>query len=539
MANYDLLGPKWGSEGLGTNGGTVTWSLVDLTQATQIYSYDAQIPAHFVSYIRAAFDAWESYANIDFVEVADSTSNDIRLGWDAIDGPGKIVGQAAYTYSGNLFNFCEIRFDSAENFSLTQFYAVALHEIGHAIGLDHYDAEPAIMNAFLSNISSLQPSDIAGIQALYGVQDDVPAPTASSGTSNDDVLVGTAFADEIHGLGGHDQVYGLAGNDDLRGEDGNDRLYGGLGDDLLVGGAGADSLTGGAGRDEAAYQTASVAVDINLALGTGHGGDAEGDLFGSIENLIGTLFDDTIVGDNADNWIYGLAGNDRLWGDAGDDILNGGAGADVLTGGAGFDSTSYANSDSGVRVVLFQGIGLWGDAQGDMFGSIEEIIGSQHQDEIFGDNAHNQLYGLGGHDAIEGDSGNDVIDGGDGLDKLFGQDGDDTLIGGAGQDRLFGGAGADTFVFLSIDDSRVGSEDEIVEFTRSHGDKIDLSKIDANTGVGGDQAFTFIGGAAFGGVAGQLRYDGRYLSGDVNGDGTADFQIQLNVAALLADDFVL
>jgi Ca2+-binding RTX toxin-like protein len=359
-----------------------------------------------------------------------------------------------------------------------------------------------------------------------------------TGTSGNDTLQGEDGNDQIAGADGNDTLYGYGGNDDLRGGSGNDLLFGNEGDDLLVGGAGADILTGGVGRDEVAYQTAAGPVEVDLSRDLGRGGDAAGDHFGSIENVIGTPFNDQLQGDNADNWLYGLDGNDFLRGDTGNDILIGGAGADNLTGGAGRDSTSYHNSEVGVRVVLFAGIGRYGDAEGDLFGSVEEIIGSQKQDEILGDNADNSLYGLGDHDAIEGDSGADMLDGGDGNDKLYGQDGNDTLIGRAGQDRLFGGAGADTFVFAALGDSTIGAEDEIVEFTHDHGDRIDLSAIDANSTVAGHQAFVFIGAAAFSGAAGELRYSGQFLSGDVDGNGTADFRIRLNVASLSVDDFV-
>ena len=311
------------------------------------------------------------------------------------------------------------------------------------------------------------------------------------------------------------------------------------GDDLLVGDSGADILSGQEGNDTAAYHTSDAGVSVNLVAGTGQDGDAEGDLLGSIENVIGSLFDDVIFADGAANNLYGLAGNDRLWGGDGDDFLNGGAGADTQTGGAGHDTTSYANSAAGVRVVLFQHIGTAGDAQGDLLGSIEDIVGSQSNDQIFGDNAANALFGLGGHDSLEGDAGSDTLDGGDGFDKLFGQDGDDTLTGGAGQDRLLGGAGADTFVFRALTDSVVGVADEIVEFTSAHGDRIDLAAIDADAATAGDQQFIFVRSAAFSGAAGELRYDGRLLSGDVNGDAVADFEIQFNVSTLQSSDFVL
>ena len=73
--------------------------------------------------------------------------------------------------------------------------------------------------------------------------------------------------------------------------------------------------------------------------------------------------------------------------------------------------------------------------------------------------------------------------------------------------------------------------DFITDFTSGQ-DKIDLSQVDANTLVGGDQAFTFIGSGAFTGVAGQLHYEqisgSTYVSGDTNGDGIADFMIKLD-----------
>jgi len=93
-------------------------------------------------------------------------------------------------------------------------------------------------------------------------------------------------------------------------------------------------------------------------------------------------------------------------------------------------------------------------------------------------------------------------------------------------------------------DSVVGSRDIIADFSRAQADRIVLSAIDANTARTGDQAFTFIGSAAFSNVAGQLRFEtlsgNTFVSGDVNGDGIGDFSIQLSGnVALLASDFVL
>src|SRR5262249_36858227 len=111
--------------------------------------------------------------------------------------------------------------------------------------------------------------------------------------------------------------------------------------------------------------------------------------------------------------------------------------------------------------------------------------------------------------------------------------GNDTLVGGLRRDIMTGGAGADRFDFNAFTESgpTVATRDQIVDFVQGS-DKIDLSTIDANTTVAGDQAFAFIWAAVFHGVAGDLRQSAfgttTLVSGDINGDAVADFQIQLN-----------
>jgi len=95
------------------------------------------------------------------------------------------------------------------------------------------------------------------------------------------------------------------------------------------------------------------------------------------------------------------------------------------------------------------------------------------------------------------------INGGAGNDTLIGSAGADTIVGGAGKDTLTGGGGADTFVFKAVGESTVANPDRILDFV-SGVDRIDLSAIDANTRVAGNQAFTFIGADDFTGL-GQLR----------------------------------
>jgi hypothetical protein len=139
---------------------------------------------------------------------------------------------------------------------------------------------------------------------------------------------------------------------------------------------------------------------------------------------------------------------------------------------------------------------------------------------------------------LNGTSGPNALIGGAGHDTLIGGAGNDTLNGGAGDDRLSGGGGKDVFLFASAAEA---SGDVIMDFSRGQGDRIDLRPMDADITQAGDQAFAFIKGAPFTpGVAGQLRYTGGVLAGDLNGDGVADFQIAMDASvALRASDIWL
>ncbi|OWJ68737.1 calcium-binding protein [Inquilinus limosus] len=227
---------------------------------------------------------------------------------------------------------------------------------------------------------------------------------------------------------------------------------------------------------------------------------------------------DEINGLGGDDTLNGLNGDDALYGGDGADVLRGGAGADTLDGGAGTDTASYFTGAAGISVNLVTGIGSGGEAQGDVLAGIENLSGSQ---------------------------GNDSLVGHSGANTLQGWNGNDVLTGSGGQDTLTGGTGADRFVYGSAAQSPVGAgSDLITDFSHAQGDRIDLAAIDASTGAAGDQAFTFIGTAAYSGVAGQLRYASgggvTTIAGDLNGDKVSDFHIRLTgTIALVAGDFVL
>jgi len=266
------------------------------------------------------------------------------------------------------------------------------------------------------------------------------------GTGNglDNVITGGAYGNTLDGQGGHDTLIGGDGNDMLIGGAGDDHLIGGAGNDTLIGGAGADVLDGGAGFgsefDVADYSGSTSGVTVNLSTGIGQGGDAEGDRLISIERLIGSAYDDVLIGNDDANRLVG------------------GKGADVLDGGAGEDAVTYEDSASGVTVNLSTGIGRGGDAEGDTLVSIETLIGSAYDDVLIGSEGRNDLHG---------GAGNDVIRGGRNVDNLQGGDGDDLFDGGGGGDAFAGNAGNDVYIVHSTADYVLEYADEGLDEVRS------------------------------------------------------------------------
>lgn len=268
---------------------------------------------------------------------------------------------------------------------------------------------------------------------------------------NDDEIVGVNFVGgtelDLSDIGITDPppppIVGTAGNDVLTGTDGNDIIIALAGNDRIVGSEGADEIDGGAGIDTVDYRTSTAGVTVDLAAGTGSGGDAQGDTYTAIERAYGSQFADVMTGNAGNNLFYTYGGNDIINAGAGNDSVRGGAGADQMDGGSGADWLIYRTSTSGVTVNLLTGAASGGHAQGDVFSNFERVQGSNYDDNITGDNNNNLLYGYNGNDVLSGQGGSDVLMGLNGNDRLFGGDGVDYMRGGAGADRLDGGAGFD------------------------------------------------------------------------------------------------
>jgi hypothetical protein len=123
-------------------------------------------------------------------------------------------------------------------------------------------------------------------------------------------------------------------NDTLIGNASNNSLNSGGENDTLIGGAGADSLDGGTGIDTADYSTSSAGVTVNLATGGAQsGGDAAGDILSNVENLIGSAFNDTLIGDAGANVLSGGIGDDVLIAGTGNMLINGSFEAEQIAAG--------------------------------------------------------------------------------------------------------------------------------------------------------------------------------------------------------------
>ncbi|MFQ2637201.1 beta strand repeat-containing protein [Aeromonas caviae] len=196
---------------------------------------------------------------------------------------------------------------------------------------------------------------------------DVQSGLTLTGSYLDEILIGGS---------GNDTLNGNAGNDILLGGLGNDTLNGGEGNDLLIGGAGNDTLNGGNGNDTASYFDSAAGVTVTVNGANQNTGGAGTDSLSNMENLVGSMFNDSLTGDGNANVLSGLAGNDILSGGGGDDLLIGGTGSDTLTGGAGKDTFKWMAGDAGGTDTIKD---FTTGANGDVL-DLSELLSGEHAD---------------------------------------------------------------------------------------------------------------------------------------------------------------
>jgi Ca2+-binding RTX toxin-like protein len=244
-------------------------------------------------------------------------------------------------------------------------------------------------------------------------------------------------------------------------------------------------------------RTSQIATDVGFVTNpTSFGEDARGNLY--LTDFDGEVFRLTPMVASADqaDVLHGLAGDDMLFGGSGNDTLDGGPGADIMLGGAGSDTADYSSSAAGVTVNLASGVGTGGDAQGDVLGGTENIIGSAQADVLMGDSGANMLAGGPGNDAYFVDNAGDQVieNAAEGLDTIYstthfrlpanvetlvlqggadlqaygnglsnsvyGNAGSNLLDGGAGADAMFGGAGNDVYIVDNAGDAVIENAGE-------------------------------------------------------------------------------
>ncbi|PYG29942.1 calcium-binding protein [Pelagimonas varians] len=410
-------------------------------------------------------------------------------------------------------------------------------------------------------------------RAFLSDGDDIYRSTADDASDGDDMIAGELGDDIVYGGGGDDSIWGGDGNDLLYGSAGNDKMGGDAGNDTIFGGADNDTVWGGTGLDriyledgnDVFYDDVETGVNASDMVAGGAGNDS----------IYGAGGDDRLWGESGSDYIEGGEGNDLIGGGTWADTLDGGTGNDTIIGGAGNDRTlggtgndryefsfgadgrdvisEVGGSGTDTLAILDSDLSELGIRRSGTSVVIEDVEGVNRVvvEGHFSGIATNRLDMIDANDGLRyfktdlvGTASSDLVVGTSAAEIISGGGGNDIVVGGGSKDSLDGGAGADVFIYSQLSDSAATApgRDTIYDFNQAEGDKIGLAALDANTGLAGDDSFTFTGFGPTSG-AGTLSYtygvQNTIIWADVDGGG-ADFSILLaGTHTLVADDFIL
>jgi Ca2+-binding RTX toxin-like protein len=455
--------------------------------------------------VMAALGVISNYVDLRFVLSTDPNADfqmvldDNELGSPGLLGYFYLPGNANYTgasmgvFNANGFGWSDGLTAGGLGFS------TVIHEALHGLGLDHPHDGDIVLAGLGDQRAGNFPFGIYGdfelnqtvytIMSYNGGWNGASPTTNSYGDAASPMALDIAMLQELYGANttynNGNNTYELASVNAV-----------GTGWVAIWDTGGVDTITYSGTRDTVIdLRPATLEYEVG---GGGFISNASGIRGGftiangvEIENAIGGSGDDMLIGNGLDNMLDGSAGNDTVESNSGRNTFYGSSGNDQITGGTGADT-------------------------------------------IYGGSGNDEITGGGGNDALFGGRGNDEIDGGIGTDDI---------TGGLGLDTMTGGVDEDTFIFNAISDSRANNADIIIDFDTGT-DLIDLSMIDANLSLGGDQAFTFNAGGAPTSTVGEIW--ATVSSGDTiifvdqNGDGIADMGITLeDTTGIDAGDFIL